>query len=316
MVVYFERNGQQFGPYPLEEARKYVAENRFLPSDRAWMDGMAEWAELRTIAQLAAPQRPAPASAPPAPPFPGSAPMAGPSLQKPAAQPAPQPHHPQAQQVSPHAAPGWQSAPAAPVFPVAAMSQNAEYAGFWRRCAALVIDSIIVAVVFGMVFGLLGALLGGVLAAVGGGGGGSPELMTGFAALMQLFFYFVVWAYFAWWYASPSMASPGKMAMGLVVVDGQAQRLTFLRGFGREAAKLVSGIILGIGYLMQPFTGRKQALHDMIASTVVLRKSADAGAPSIVVWLVNLVIGVFPLLILIAIAIPAYYAYLERGGRF
>lgn len=308
MVVYFERNGQQFGPYPLEDARKYVAENRFLPSDRAWMDGMAEWAELRTIAQLAPPQqRPAPASAPPAPPFPGAALSASPSLQKPAAQPAPY-----AQPAAPHAAPGWQGAPAAPAFPIAAMSQNAEYAGFWRRCAALVIDSIIVAVVFGILGGILGALLGGVLAAVGTGGG-SPELMTGFAVLMQIFFYFVIWAYFAWWYASPSMASPGKMAMGLIVVDGQAQKLTFLRGFGREAAKLISGIILGIGYLMQPFTGRKQALHDMIASTVVLRKSADAGAPSIVVWLVNLVIGVFPILILVAIAIPAYYAYLERA---
>lgn len=310
MVVYFERNGQQFGPYPLEDARKYVAENRFLPSDRAWMDGMAEWAELRTIAQLAAaPQRAAPASAPQAPPYPGAAPVAGPSLQKPFAQPAPH-----AQQASPHAAPGWQSGPAAPAFPVAAMSQNAEYAGFWRRCAALVVDSFIVMVVFGIIFGILGVLLGGLFAAVGTSGG-SPELMTGFAALMQIFFYFLVWAYFAWWYASPSMASPGKMAMGLIVVDSQAQKLSFLRGFGREAAKLVSGIILGIGYLIQPFTGRKQALHDMMASTVVLRKSADAGAPSVLVWIVNLVIGVvFPLLIMVAIAIPAYYAYLERAS--
>jgi uncharacterized RDD family membrane protein YckC len=63
-----------------------------------------------------------------------------------------------------------------------------------------------------------------------------------------------------------------KKAMGIKVVDLQGNRISFPRAFGRFFATYLSGIILGIGYLMALFTGKRQTLHDMIASTLVVKE--------------------------------------------
>jgi uncharacterized RDD family membrane protein YckC len=61
------------------------------------------------------------------------------------------------------------------------------------------------------------------------------------------------------------------MALGLKVIDLYGNRISFARATGRHFAKYISGVILGIGYIMAGFTERKQALHDMIAGTLVIR---------------------------------------------
>ena len=58
--------------------------------------------------------------------------------------------------------------------------------------------------------------------------------------------------------------------MGLVVTDLDGRRISPLRAIGRYFAKILSGIILFIGYIMVAFTDRKQGLHDMICSTLVV----------------------------------------------
>lgn len=64
------------------------------------------------------------------------------------------------------------------------------------------------------------------------------------------------------------------MALGLTVTDLQGRRVTFARASGRFFAKIITGLIpLAIGYIMAGFTEKKQALHDMIASCLVLRKT-------------------------------------------
>jgi uncharacterized RDD family membrane protein YckC len=61
--------------------------------------------------------------------------------------------------------------------------------------------------------------------------------------------------------------------LSIYVTDVNGQRISFLHATGRFFAKIVSGLIpLGIGYIMAGFTQRKQALHDMIASTLVVRR--------------------------------------------
>jgi uncharacterized RDD family membrane protein YckC len=55
-------------------------------------------------------------------------------------------------------------------------------------------------------------------------------------------------------------------------VDLHGKRISFPRALGRFFATYLSGIILGIGYLMALFTGKRQTLHDMIASTLVVKK--------------------------------------------
>ena len=81
----------------------------------------------------------------------------------------------------------------------------------------------------------------------------------------------VSWIYEAALESSPYQATLGKMALGMKVTDLAGNRISFARATGRHFAKYVSGMIFFIGYIMAGFTERKQALHDMIAGTLVRR---------------------------------------------
>jgi uncharacterized RDD family membrane protein YckC len=71
--------------------------------------------------------------------------------------------------------------------------------------------------------------------------------------------------------SSPMQATLGKKICGLRVTDLNGERLSFGRATGRFFARIVSGIPCMIGYLFPFFTEKKQALHDMIAGTLVIR---------------------------------------------
>jgi uncharacterized RDD family membrane protein YckC len=86
----------------------------------------------------------------------------------------------------------------------------------------------------------------------------------------------VGWLYEALMTSSSKQATLGKMVFGLVVTDTQGARLSFLHATGRHFAKFLSGMTLFIGYIMAGFTERKQALHDFIASTYVLKGKPTA----------------------------------------
>jgi uncharacterized RDD family membrane protein YckC len=77
------------------------------------------------------------------------------------------------------------------------------------------------------------------------------------------------WIYEAAMQSSSKQATLGKMIFGLQVTDLNGQRISFARATGRHFAKYVSGMILFIGYIMAGFSERKQALHDVIAGTLV-----------------------------------------------
>lgn len=81
------------------------------------------------------------------------------------------------------------------------------------------------------------------------------------------------WLYYAYLESGEKQATWGKQMLGLYVTDLAGNRITFGRASGRFFAKIISGLIpLGIGYIMAGITERKQALHDMIASCLVLRR--------------------------------------------
>jgi uncharacterized RDD family membrane protein YckC len=61
------------------------------------------------------------------------------------------------------------------------------------------------------------------------------------------------------------------MIFGLKVTDLYGNRISFERATGRHFAKILSAMILCIGYLMVAFTERKQGLHDLLAGTLVRR---------------------------------------------
>ena len=72
--------------------------------------------------------------------------------------------------------------------------------------------------------------------------------------------------------SSVNQGTIGKMALNLKVTDLNGERISFGRATGRFFAKYISSITLLIGYIMAAFTERKQALHDMIAGTYVIKK--------------------------------------------
>lgn len=139
-----------------------------------------------------------------------------------------------------------------------------EYAGFWRRFAATIIDSIllnIVTMIVGMIVGIRpGMLYGENLVDVA-----RPRL-----AAFSLITAVIAWLYYTLLESSSRRATLGKMALGISVTDMTGDRISFGRANGRYWAKILSSVILMIGYIMAAFTERKQALHDILADTLVV----------------------------------------------
>ncbi len=157
------------------------------------------------------------------------------------------------------------SGPATPYPPVVA----AGYGGFWIRVVAAIIDAIIVRVVVSpihLVFGGLG--LAGMMSGVPHTGIGLGLLGGGVTLIASVF---GSWLYEAFMESSSYQATLGKMIFGMKVTDLNGNRISFERATGRHFAKWLSGIVLGIGYIMVGFTERKQGLHDLLAGTLVRR---------------------------------------------
>lgn len=85
-------------------------------------------------------------------------------------------------------------------------------------------------------------------------------------------------AYFVLMESSSKQGTLGKMAVGIIVTDTNGNRITWMRALGRYFAKILYGIVLLIGYIMVAFTERKQGLHDMICSTLVVKRRPGEGS--------------------------------------
>lgn len=102
---------------------------------------------------------------------------------------------------------------------------------------------------------------------------GIMAAMLGLSILAILALLFVGnWLYHTLMESSRYQATLGKLAMGSIVTDLNGQRISFGRANGRFFGKWVSGAIFNIGFLMAAFTEKKQALHDILASTLVIQK--------------------------------------------
>ncbi len=157
---------------------------------------------------------------------------------------------------------------------------NTNYAGFWLRFVAYVIDYIIIytvqiflvvpilavvginfasgmsnadnmseAEMFGMIAGMVGAM-------------GATIVLT--FALIVLYYTIME--------TSKFQATVGKLAVGLKVTDVNGEKLDFTKALVRNLCKIISSMILFIGYIMAGFTEKKQGLHDIIAGTLVVKK--------------------------------------------
>ena len=133
------------------------------------------------------------------------------------------------------------------------------YSGFWKRFAALFIDTI--------ALGVCGFIVGIVFAVIYVSLNGSEHGTEIWANALGII---MAWIYFAGFESSPKQATLGKMALGIKVVGLDGERLSFGKASGRYFGKIISSLILGIGYIMVAFTEKKQGLHDKMAGCLVI----------------------------------------------
>jgi uncharacterized RDD family membrane protein YckC len=151
------------------------------------------------------------------------------------------------------------------------------YAGFWLRFIAHLIDGLITGVVVMALVVPLALLtgLGGALRDFHPDREPDPAMIFAFISSIWILILIGVlgsWLYNAYCESSEWQATPGKKVLNLMVTDLSGNRISFGRASGRFFGKMISGLIpFGIGYIMAGFTEKKQALHDMIASCLVLR---------------------------------------------
>jgi len=159
-----------------------------------------------------------------------------------------------------------------PVTPEPDLPRSTTPASFGQRFTAWFIDSMVVTAGLFIIFffesfilGIFGIFFkeGSQLARLVGTTGGLVLLAT---------LFLVPWIYNAAMESSFKQATLGKMALGMIVTDMDNKRISFWRASGRYFGKILSSLILMIGFLMPIFTEKKQALHDIIAKCLVISK--------------------------------------------
>jgi len=140
------------------------------------------------------------------------------------------------------------------------------YATFSTRALAFTIDQMLLFVIMTGVMFPASILFGlGQMAAW-------PFATIMLVPSTQALWLVVSWIYFAMQEASHYRATFGKRICGLYVCDMQGNRITLTRATVRFFSKFVSYAIMLIGFIMAAFTERHQALHDIMAETLVLKK--------------------------------------------
>jgi uncharacterized RDD family membrane protein YckC len=147
---------------------------------------------------------------------------------------------------------------------------GAEYAGFWIRLCAGVVDVVCAYLLTGLLY--------------------VPTVLVLYVAsetrllelperageglglfLVLLYLALVTWSYFTVLESSKAQATWGKRLLGLRVTDPEGQRIGFLRANIRYWSKLPFFFFF-FAFLIVAFHPRKRGLHDMIANTLVLRR--------------------------------------------
>ncbi len=157
-----------------------------------------------------------------------------------------------------------------------------KYAGFWLRFVAYLIDQFVIsaAVIIVTIPVILGIIAFGLnlkeiknssdfftqggLLMVGG--------IVGLVVLAILVFIVMIWLYYALMESSKFGGTLGKMAVSIKVVDYEYNRISFGRATGRYFSRIITNMTFLIGFIIAGFTPKKQALHDLMTSCLVVCK--------------------------------------------
>lgn len=138
-----------------------------------------------------------------------------------------------------------------------------QHSGFWWRVLAALIDSLIFLpiIIFELFFQY------------------SPfykEVYRDYAVLVFEFALLIEWLYNSLMHSSRYQATVGKIVCGLKVCDTNYQRISWAQATLRYMCSHISTLTLGIGYLIIVFHPKKQALHDILAGTYVIKQPYDS----------------------------------------
>lgn len=122
------------------------------------------------------------------------------------------------------------------------------YAGFWERFGAAIIDGIVLIIPQVLINLVMPGEVAGSLVGI-----------------------VISWLYYALQESGASQATLGKRAVGIKVTTVSGERITFGQASGRYFGKIISSLILCIGYLMMLWDDKKQTLHDKLAGTLVVK---------------------------------------------
>jgi uncharacterized RDD family membrane protein YckC len=157
-------------------------------------------------------------------------------------------------------------------------SKPVRYAGFWLRFVAFLIDYFLLQFVgFILALPFVGAIIFSALNIADAGDFNEQTIMgiggiIGAVITLSLLTMATGWLYYALMESSKNQATLGKMALNLKVTDLDGNRIGFGRATGRYFGKIISRMILYIGFIMIGITEKKQGLHDMMAGCLVVRK--------------------------------------------
>jgi uncharacterized RDD family membrane protein YckC len=153
------------------------------------------------------------------------------------------------------------------------------YAGFWLRFVAIIIDNIIIGVAKWFILTPILATFG-IVSSFSFSDLQNPEdiaalvaTIIGAIGISWVIGMVVDILYHSFMESSKFQGSIGKMALGIIVVDASGQKLDFTKALIRNVCKIISTFIFYIGFIIAGFTEKKQALHDIIAGTLVIKKS-------------------------------------------
>jgi len=245
-ITVLKGNNVPHGPFSRAEVAQQLSRGEITLDSLAFVEGLAQWTPLREVLAKIDAANPAPvAAAPPVATMPIGTGF-GPT--------------------GPVSAGG--PLPVGTGYSYAVTMQPPEhlvYAGFWLRFAAILIDGLILLplaiISFGFNFASNAATDNSVKIAI--------VLVS---MVYSIFCVVVQWLYFALQESSRAQATLGKRLLGIQVTDRAGNRVGFGRASGRYFGKIISALILYIGFMMAGWTHRKQALHDMMADTLVVRK--------------------------------------------
>jgi uncharacterized RDD family membrane protein YckC/uncharacterized protein YutD len=143
--------------------------------------------------------------------------------------------------------------------------------GFWRRVGAFFIDYIVIVIFLVVTVAILTIPLYLTSKKIS-----NNTLFSSppFSWIFTILFLAIIWLYFAYFESSSKQATLGKQAVNILVTDTRLAKISFKRASVRLLFKFIFSPLI-IGFLTIPFSSKKQAIHDMIAGTIVIKKETN-----------------------------------------